>query len=209
MLQEEVSPLAKKDARSTDAEVRRAVARADSLPRRNPDMDKRRRAKTVLPHNPTKAQLARYLKSPNRMDIEGYDTPPTKHPKTEKKAPENPKAAEAAAGKPVRMKARKPRTRDSMDYSPGWYERLPWEDDPEKALRLALEADEAAKFGYHEDMTAALDDDDYREISNSNLYRMDKREAVRAFNRRAWEEYRMREADVIAYRKMKKRGKRR
>ena len=58
-------------------------------------------------------------------------------------------------------------------------------------------------------MTSALDDDDYREISNSNLSRMDKREAVRAFNRRAWEEYRMREADVIAYRKMKKRGKRR
>lgn len=133
------------------------------------DMDDRRIALTVYPSRVTRDQAAAWISAPGRTDIEGVDAP----------------MGTATVAKMKTQKTRRaPRRKKPTDYSKAFWDSLDFENDPVGASRMAAEAMEVERMGYHEDMRPLLEDDDYGEIAGSSRWKFDDRAAAEAYRRK-------------------------
>ncbi len=142
---------------------------------RSRDMDNSRVATTVFAPQVTEAQARTWMSRPGRYDIDGIDAPPG--------------TANVPVGGFPRKKTVKKKALEGTEYPQSFWDSLPWDTDPVYAMRMASMAMEVEKMGYHDDMRALLEDDDYGEIASDGRWKTNDRAAAEAFYRKKMDEF--------------------
>ena len=164
------------------------------------ESDGRRQAKTTFGTDLTNKEYGVWKKNPGRYDIVGIDTPDSSIPTVEQKVsvvddvPKDdvPKTDDVPEIKRTRTKRKKRSgSKNGMEYSASWYQKLPWKTDPVRASRMAAEAMAIENVEDTSEMKAYLEDSAYDEIDDD--YGRDNRSIARAYHRKMWEEMRAQE----------------
>lgn len=159
------------------------------------ESDGRRQAKTTFGTDLTSKEYGVWKKNPGRYDIVGIDTPDSSIPTDAQKVSvvdDVPKTDDVPEVKRTRTKRKKRSgSKNGMEYSASWYQKLPWKTDPVRASRMAAEAMAIENVEDTSEMKAYLEDSAYDEIDDD--YGRDNRSIARAYHRKMWEEMRAQE----------------
>ena len=192
----------------TKKEVNKELAKV----RRSPGgmaVDENKTAKVVFPKNPTRTELNKYVKSPNRMDLEGHDAPIGSAKKTTVKKNTHPKSKTTPQPKAKdahKLHKKKPKSTSKTGYAGSTYKRMYDKDNEITSSRAMSAALSTENRTMHDDQRARLKDSRHDEIARNSRWKHDDRETMIEYDKAMWEEQKMYMAG--AYRQKKKPSKR-